>query len=302
MLTLTTLPLWLSALLIVALPTAIAMVGPFIVRRFVRFERLHTNNEVAGFKFATVGVLYAVLLAFAIIVVWEKFNDSENVVAKEAGAAATIYRLSDGLSAERRTALRGVMNAYLSAAIGKDWPAMERGTLDPGVTSALSDIYVTLLNARAGAGPDTVLMTEILRQLDEISAARRARFVTADGNIPDIFWFVLFGGAIVTVGFTFFFGTQNLRAQALMTGALAALVFSALLTVIVIDHPFAGSVKVEPEALSTCWKISAACRGGNRRPYRRHSVGRSPGEPPCHCHRRACPPHCHGRACPGHLA
>jgi len=250
MLTLTTLPLWLSALLIVALPTAIAMVGPFVVRRFVRYERLRTNNEVAGFKFATVGVLYAVLLAFAIIVVWEKFNDSENVVAKEAGAAATIYRLSEGLNADRRTALRGALNAYLSAAISKDWPAMERGTLDPGVTTALSNIYVTLLNARAGAGADTVLISEILRQLDEISVARRARFVTADGNVPEILWFVLFGGAIVTVGFTFFFGTQNLRAQALMTGALAALVFSALLTVIVIDHPFAGSVKVEPEALS----------------------------------------------------
>jgi hypothetical protein len=249
MLALTTLPLWLSSLLLVALPTVIAMVGPFIVRRYVRLERLRANNEVAGFKFATVGVLYAVLLAFAIIVVWEKFNISENDVAKEAGAAATIYRLSDGLSAERRTVVRGVMNAYLGAAIRKDWPAMEHGALDPGVTVALSNIYVTLLNGRAGAGPDTVLMTEILRQLDEISTARRARFVTADGNVPNILWFVLFGGAIVTVGFTFFFGTPNLHAQALMTGALAALVFSALLTVIVIDHPFAGSVRVEPEAL-----------------------------------------------------
>jgi len=44
------------------------------------------------------GVLYAVLLAFAIIVVWEKFNVAENDVAREAGAAATIYRLSDGLN------------------------------------------------------------------------------------------------------------------------------------------------------------------------------------------------------------
>ena len=249
MLALTTLPLWLSALLLVAVPVAIAMVGPFIVRRHVRLERLRANNEVAGFKFATVGVLYAVLLAFAIIVVWEKFNISENDVAKEAGAAATIYRLSDGLGAERRTALRGALNAYLDAAIKKDWPAMEHGALDPGVTTALSNVYVTLLNGQAGAAPDTVLTGEILRQLDEISAARRARFVTADGNVPNILWFVLFGGAIVTVGFTFFFGTPNLHAQALMTGALAALVFSALLTVIVIDHPFAGSVKVEPEAL-----------------------------------------------------
>jgi len=249
MLALTTLPLWLSALLLVALPTGIAMVGPFVVRRHVRLERLRSNNEVAGFKFATVGVLYAVLLAFAIIVVWEKFNVAENDVAREAGAATTIYRLTDGMTAERRTALRGAMTTYLSAAIKKDWPAMERGAVDPDVTTALSNIYTTLLNGHANAGTDTVLMAEILRQLDEISTARRARFVTADGNVPDILWFVLFGGAVVTVGFTFFFGTPNIHAQALMTGALAALVFSALLTVIVIDHPFAGSVRVEPEAL-----------------------------------------------------
>lgn len=249
MLSLTTLPLWFSTLLLVVLPTAIAMAGPVVVRRFVRLDRLRTNNEVAGFKFATVGVLYAVLLAFAIVVVWEKFNVAENDVAKEAGAAATIFRLSDGLSAERRAALRSAMNAYLSSAISKDWPAMERGTLDSDVTSALSNVYATLLNSRAGGGQDTFLIAEILRQLDQISAARRARLVTADGNVPEILWFVLFGGAIVTVGFTFFFGTQNLRAQSLMTGALAALVFSALLTVVVIDHPFAGSVKVEPEAL-----------------------------------------------------
>ena len=65
--------------------------------------RLRINNEVAGFKFATVGVLYAVLLAFAVIVVWEKFSDAENNVAQEAGAAATIYRLSWGI--EPRQAL-----------------------------------------------------------------------------------------------------------------------------------------------------------------------------------------------------
>jgi len=88
---LTSLPLWLSGLLIVGLTTLLAMLGPIIVRRYVPLERLTTNNEVAGFKFAAVAVLYAVLLAFAVIVVWERFGDAETNVAKEAGAAATIY-------------------------------------------------------------------------------------------------------------------------------------------------------------------------------------------------------------------
>ena len=50
------------------------MCGPVLMRRQIGLERLASNNEIAGFKFATVGVTYAVLLAFAVIVVWEKFQ------------------------------------------------------------------------------------------------------------------------------------------------------------------------------------------------------------------------------------
>jgi hypothetical protein len=39
-------------------------------------------------------LIYAVLLAFAVIVVWGKFNDAETAVVQEAGASATIYRLT----------------------------------------------------------------------------------------------------------------------------------------------------------------------------------------------------------------
>src|SRR6185437_4954282 len=123
MLTVTTMPLWLSALLMVVLPTAVAMTGPYVVRHFVQLDKLRTNNEVAGFKFATIGVIYAVLLAFAVIVVWEKVKAAEQDVEREAGAAATIFRLAGGLDAGHRVALDAATSAYLTAAIEKDWPA-----------------------------------------------------------------------------------------------------------------------------------------------------------------------------------
>ena len=75
---LTTAPLWIAVVLLVGVLPLLAMCGPVVVRRFVSLERLRANNEVAGFKFATVGVLYAVLLAFAVVVVWEKFSQAEN--------------------------------------------------------------------------------------------------------------------------------------------------------------------------------------------------------------------------------
>ena len=99
-------------------------------------------------------------------------------------------------------------------------------------------------------GRGTTLLGEILRQLDLLTQARRARLVLASGIVPPVIWPVLFGGAVVTVAFTFFFGTENLRAQTAMTGALCALIFSGLLIIVTIDHPFTGSVSVLPEALS----------------------------------------------------
>ena len=135
--------LWLSGTIVIGLGTALSMLGPGIVRRYVTLERLTANNDIAGFKFATVGVLYAVLLAFAIIVVWQKFSEAETNVAKEAGAAETIYRLSPGLGEKSGTAIRSAVGDYLKSAIADDWPAMSRGVPRAGRSSrqALDGIF-----------------------------------------------------------------------------------------------------------------------------------------------------------------
>ena len=251
---LTTLPLWLSAVILIVPTTLLAMAGPVIVRRYVEVSQLRTNNEVAGFKFGTVGVLYAVLLAFAVVVVWEKFNQAESEVAKEAGAAATVFRLTQGVDPERGAAIREATTDYLTSAIASDWPAMESGTQSPATTEALNEIYHAILKFQSLGTDERLVLAEILRHVDRISEARRERRVMADGIVPAIIWVVLFGGAFLTIGFTFFFGAENLRAQSVMTGALSVLIFAGLLTVVVIDHPFAGTVKVGPEALAAVVK------------------------------------------------
>jgi hypothetical protein len=242
-------PLWLSGLLLVGLPTVLAMLGPILVRRYVTLDRLTANNEVAGFKFAVVGVLYAVLLAFAIIVVWEKFTDADNIVAREAGAATNVYRLSYGVAEAPATSLRARLSDYLAATISDDWPAMEHANESSSARRALDAVYGSVL-VSLSAQSHSALVAEILHQLDEITQARRARLAAADGTVPGVIWPVLFGGAAVTIGFTFFFGSQNLRAQSLMTGLLSVVIFSGLWIVLVIDRPFSGAVTVAPDAIA----------------------------------------------------
>ena len=241
--------LWIFGILFLGAGTLLAMLGPVLVRRFIPLIRLRTNNEVAGFKFATVGVLYAVLLAFAVLVVWEKLNDAEGNVALEAGAAATLFRLADGMDPAAGSAVRKATTAYLEAAVYEDWPAMEQGKESQAATDALGGVYAALLRYEPPDQRGAAVMLASLSQCDLLTQARRARIVLATGVVPGIVWLVLFVGAFVTIGFTFFFGAENLRAQVLMTAALSILIFSGLLVVIAIDHPFAGGARVEPEPL-----------------------------------------------------
>lgn len=245
---LTTLPLWASGLILVGLSTCVAMIGPAFVRRHVSLARLSTNNEVAGFKFATVGVLYAVLVAFAIIVVWEKFDEAEMAVAQEASAAATMHRLAAGISDEYSNSVNTELIAYVTDVIERDWPVMYRaeGFTSRASGAALSRLYNTVMALEPQDRRQGVIQGELLRQLEIMTTTRRIRGVLSAGIMPGVVWWVLVGGAALTIGFTFFFGTQNLRAQTLMAGMLSVLIFSALLVIIAIDYPFSGPVHVGP--------------------------------------------------------
>jgi hypothetical protein len=142
------------------------------------------------------------------------------------------------------------MNTYLNLAIARDWPAMQQGRASRAATEALNEIYVVVLKFRPADNSGAILLGELLRQVDLVSQARRARLVTANGIVPGVVWFVLFSGAVLTIAFTFFFGTENIRAQAAMTAVLSILIFSGMLTIISIDRPFSGPVNVGPDALA----------------------------------------------------
>ena len=236
---LTTRPIWLLCLFVLVL-TALAMSGPFLVRRYVTLERLTTNNEVAGFKFATLGVLYAVLLAFAVIVVWERFHDAEHAVAAEAGAAATLYRLSLGMG-QPGEAFRRRLDEYLEVEVVREWPEMKTGHGTQGGTDALTRLYQATLAYQPTDFRGQTFEYAVLQELGALTQARRDRLV-------------LFTGAVLTITFTFFFGTVNVRNQSVMTGALALLIFSVLMVAVAIDRPFAGEVQISPEPLQQIYE------------------------------------------------
>src|SRR5262249_2916161 len=199
---LTSRPGWVLVLFLF-LFTALAMTGPFLVRLRVRLAHLRGNNEVAGFKFAVIGVLYAVLLAFVVIISWERYHDAERALVTEAGSAATLYRLAGGLDQSSAAALRTTLAAYLNSVLKDDWPAMVRGRSSGVTTQVLSDLYDQVIRYPSNNLHDSTLQGDLLAQLDQMTRARRERLVMGEGAVPQVVRFVLFLGRALTIAFTF---------------------------------------------------------------------------------------------------
>ena len=117
------------------------------------------------------------------------------------------------------------------------------------VTQALGALYAATLRLTSGGSRQSAVNAELLNQLDNITQARRTRLHLATGIVPSVLWAALTLGGFLTVGFTYFFGTENLKAQVLMTGILTVIVFMGLFVIISIDHPFTGPVHVDSAPL-----------------------------------------------------
>jgi hypothetical protein len=81
-------------LLVVALSVLLAVVGLAVVQRVVPSQLRQQHNDVAGFIYAVMGVIYAVLMALVVIAVWEDFAEARDTAEREASELADVFRLA----------------------------------------------------------------------------------------------------------------------------------------------------------------------------------------------------------------
>jgi hypothetical protein len=78
---------WVVGLLLILVLPAVAVLAQLGIRSAWPSLTKGEHNDVAGFIIAVVGVIYAVLLAFVVIVSWEKLTSAEAIIGEEASAA-----------------------------------------------------------------------------------------------------------------------------------------------------------------------------------------------------------------------
>jgi len=239
------LPGWLAMLLIMAAWVAFGVGALAVVHRLVPADRLEPHNDISGFIFAVVGAVYAILLAFVVVGVWERYDDDRRIVEVEAAHVLTLYRVTSFIDGAET--LKPEIRRYAELVVTDDWPAMADGGLAPTTDQALHEIALAAGRVPAiGAGGGWAsLFTE---DLHELRVARVERDAAAGSALPGVLWLAIILGGLITVGYSAIYGSRDRWLHRLVTAALAAIVGLSIGVVIVLDSSFRGdsSVSAEP--------------------------------------------------------
>ncbi len=239
-------PTVLLGFLIIIIYVFLTIISLVILRKYYPTHRRKSHNDIAGFIFATLGVIYAVILAFTVVVTWGDFDKANEITNKEANCIASLYQNTTPFPAEFRERLKGELKEYVNAIVSDEWQKMAKGQR----SSQVEEIQEKLVRLYSGFQPKNeiqkIFLVESVKKMNEASEMRRLRLVYASTGIHPILYAILIVGSFITIAFTMLFGTENHIEQLIMTASLAAMIAFSLFTIIALDYPFTGSFSIEP--------------------------------------------------------
>jgi hypothetical protein len=94
-----------------------------------------------------------------------------------------------------------------------------------------------------------MLVDKSLEQLTQLSTAYSVRYLYSKEDLPSVVWVVIYFGLIITIGFSYFFGLETFRSQALMCAIFARLLGLTIVAILELAHPYQGAATVSDRPL-----------------------------------------------------
>lgn len=232
------LPPFVFLALALTVVVGLACAGQWYVHARFREREFVPSNDVAGFIIAVVGTLYAVVLGFITVIVWQHYDETRLLAARESASVGDVWHDTVGLPPMLRTHVRGDLLAYAQTMIDDEWPRMREGGASPRgdvlLMDATSDVGM-LVPANA---MESNAQAAIVHLLNDVHDDRSARHAANEAAVSPFQWTILLLGAMVVIGFCYLFRVAHPRAHYLMTAAVATVIASMFVLIFELQYPF----------------------------------------------------------------
>jgi hypothetical protein len=247
------LPLWLGAFILILLCILSSEAGRFAHGAMTRRGDVTDlpKSEAEGYIIGAIFGLFAFIIGFTFSIAVDRFDERRGWVAEEATAITTLFLRADLLDEPFRSELRSTLRDYAHTRIAPD--GLWNETMQRQLEQSRHLRQKLWEEARSGAYPyrDTDLGSYIVEGANDLLTIGTRRELAGTEHIPDrilnsLLLYLI--AASATLGYLSTGEAKRVRVASTLLFTLMAL---AIVLILDLDRPRAGSIKVPQAALVT---------------------------------------------------
>ncbi len=237
----------LYAVLIVGACVVYALAAVVIARRLIQPHVREGHNDVLVPLFLTAGTLYAVLLGFLVIAVWENYDAAKANAAEEASTLTTLYRQTSGMQPNEQAEFRALIRSYTENVIHDEWAIQAKtGGASPKARADVVKIY-SIFKSLPPNVADSAISADFLRTFDSVADDRNRRTLQANESLAPILWICMLAGGAVVIAMACLLFMERRGPQLVAATLMAALIGSLLFMLAILDRPYAGPLALSAD-------------------------------------------------------
>jgi len=211
-----------------------------------------TAREAEGLNvlIQLVGDIYAVLLAFAIFVIWGQFTEVENCVIREGDSLAHILRLGAYLNADDRATIRRSMAAYTHQVVQYEWQSLGDGARDEQADEFFSRFLNTVVEVTPRSEAEKLIHTRLLDLAERIREYHDERVAKTLTRVPPTLAALVNTIAGVLLLLIFVYPFHHWLAGVSCLIIVAIVLFLANFVMMDTDNPLKGAWNVSSKPFS----------------------------------------------------
>ena len=223
-------------------------VGAIFIRPFFRLlvRSQPDLNSVLGNIISMYGIFYGILMGLLAVSAYQNKAIVEKSITAEGTAVFALFRSLTAYPEKARLPLQETLREYTQFVIDTEWPMMRRGEFTEGARQLIDRLQQQITGFEPKTVGQQILHAETTNQFYQFLEIRAERRYNATTGIPEIMWFVVLLGAVLTIFLVWLF-TMSLIAELFLGGLLSFFIGIMVSLIMVLDRPLRGDYGIGPE-------------------------------------------------------
>ena len=233
----------------------LVLTGLLVVKPILRilFGTGPDFNQNVSFGGAGFNLFYGLLLGLLTVSAYQNNERVQQAILAEATAIGSLYAGLRSYPEPLQSEVQALLRDYVLFTVHADWDAHRAGRILDGGDHRAEAIRERISDFEPETDGQVVLHHAMVAAYQDFTKARQGRLAGVITEIPDVLWYAVLVGALVSV---LLFSMLKMRPhQQFLLGTITSFFLGVILFVIVsLDDPLRGEEGVGPNALILLWE------------------------------------------------